>query len=39
MNQLGDESFASPAIVGGQIFLRVADSSGDKRQEYLYCIE
>ena len=37
-NQLENESFASPAICGGQIFLRVADKGDSKRQEYLYCI-
>lgn len=36
-NQLGNESFASPALSGGQIFLRVANSSG-KREEFLYCL-
>lgn len=36
-NQVGNDSFASPAICGGQVFLRVADSQGGKRQEYLYC--
>ncbi len=38
VNRLGDESFASPAICNGRIYLRVADTSGSKRQEYLYCI-
>ncbi len=37
-NQLGDEAFASPVICGGQIFLRVADSSSGSRREMLYCI-
>lgn len=36
-NQLGDESFPSPAVCGGQIFLRVAHMSGRGRQEMLYC--
>jgi outer membrane protein assembly factor BamB len=36
-NQIGNDSFASPAICGGQIFVRVAQSSGTGRQEYLYC--
>ncbi len=36
-NQLGDEGFASPAVVGGQMFVRTATSSGGKRQEWLYC--
>ncbi|MBX3422111.1 MAG: PQQ-binding-like beta-propeller repeat protein [Pirellulaceae bacterium] len=34
-NKIGDEAFASPAICGGQIFLRVAKHEGDVRQEYL----
>jgi hypothetical protein len=37
-NQLGDEAFASPAVSGNQLFLRVAAHVGDSRQEYLYCI-
>jgi outer membrane protein assembly factor BamB len=36
-NQLGDESFASPAVCGGKIYIRSASGSGAKRQEYLYC--
>jgi outer membrane protein assembly factor BamB len=36
-NQIGESSFASPAICGGQIFLRVAGYSGNSRQETLYC--
>ena len=38
-NQLGSEAFATPTICGGQIFLRVADVVGDRRQETLYCIQ
>jgi outer membrane protein assembly factor BamB len=38
-NQLGDESFASPAAVGNQLFLRVASTTGGRRQEMLYCIQ
>jgi outer membrane protein assembly factor BamB len=34
-NQIGDESFASPAICGNQIFLRVAKNENGKRQEYM----
>lgn len=34
-NQIGDEAFASPAICGGQVFLRVAKNNGDQRQEFL----
>ena len=37
-NQLGDEAFASPAIVGNQIFLRTATGSGGNRREFLYCL-
>lgn len=36
-NQIGNDSFASPAICGGQIFLRVAQRTDDARQEWLYC--
>jgi outer membrane protein assembly factor BamB len=36
-NQVGTDSFPSPAICGGQIFLRVGQTTGGKRQEYLYC--
>ena len=36
-NQIGSDSFPSPAICGGQIFLRVGTSSGGSRQEMLYC--
>ena len=37
-NQLGDSVFASPAICGDRIYIRVAKQDGDARQEYLYCI-
>jgi outer membrane protein assembly factor BamB len=37
-NQLGDEALASPAICGGEIFLRHAKTGGGTRQEYLWCI-
>lgn len=36
-NQVGTDAFPSPAICGGQIFLRVGDGSGRERQEWLYC--
>lgn len=36
-NKLGDEAFASPAICGGRIYLRVA-THGESRQELLYCL-
>ncbi len=35
--KIGDAIFASPVICGGQIFLRVADFTGDKRSERLVC--
>ena len=37
-NKLDDEGFASPAIVGSQIFWRTAKMVNGKRQELLYCI-
>jgi hypothetical protein len=36
-NQIEVESFASPAVAGGQLFLRVASGSGAGRKETLYC--
>ncbi len=35
--KIADAIFASPAICGGEIFLRVADFQGDKRSERLVC--
>ena len=37
-NQLGDEAFPSPAIVGNQIFIRTATGKGGGRREVLYCL-
>lgn len=37
-NQTGTESFASPAISRGQLFLRVADNSQGPKQDWIYCI-
>ena len=37
-NKLGDEAFATPAICGGRIYTRVAEKSGGRRQEMLYCL-
>lgn len=37
-NQLGTDSFASPAVAGGQLFLRVGQGEGAGRKELLYCI-
>jgi outer membrane protein assembly factor BamB len=36
-NQPGSDSFASPAICGGQIFLRIGQGQGQDRQEFLHC--
>jgi outer membrane protein assembly factor BamB len=35
--QLGDEGFATPVFVGGEVFVRTAEQ-GRERTEYLYCI-
>lgn len=37
-SRLGDEAFATPAICGGRIYLRVAHDTDNGRQEMLYCI-
>ncbi len=37
-NQLGDEMFASLAVVEDRLLMRVADSSSGSRQEFLYCL-
>ena len=37
-NKLGSEGFATPAIAGNRIYLRVATRASGGRQEYLYCI-
>ena len=37
-NKLGNDNFASPAVCGSQIFLRVAFREKGKRTEVLYCI-
>lgn len=36
-NQVGTDSFPSPAICGGQVFLRVGHGQGANRKEMLYC--
>jgi hypothetical protein len=36
-NQLGDEAYATPAICGNRIYLRVA-KQGEEREEFLYCV-
>ena len=38
LNRLGDESFATPAICGDRIFLRVASTRDGTRQERLVCV-
>ncbi len=37
-NRLGNSAFASPAVSGDRLLVRVADGVGDQRQEMLYCI-
>lgn len=37
-NQLGEEAFATPTIVGGRIYARVASFAGQDRRETLYCL-
>lgn len=37
-NQLGTEGFASPAVSGDRLFLRVAEEGRNGRSETLYCI-
>lgn len=37
-NQLGEEAFATPTIVGGRIYMRVASTVDGNRQEMLYCL-
>ncbi|HET6425343.1 MAG TPA: PQQ-binding-like beta-propeller repeat protein [Planctomycetaceae bacterium] len=36
-NEVGTDSFPSPAVAGQQLFLRVGQGSGRDRQEWLYC--
>lgn len=36
--KLGDEAFATPAIVGNRMYMRVARNEGTSRQEYLLAI-
>lgn len=38
-NRVGDSAFASPAVVGNRILLRVGEREGGGLQEYLYCFE
>ncbi len=37
-NRLGDDAYASPAVAGGQIFLRIGVGKGTDRREQLVCI-
>lgn len=37
-NNLGAEVFASPAICGGEIFMRVSQGKPGEFQDYVYCI-
>lgn len=37
-NQLGQESFATPAICGGRIYQRVAFTEDNQRREVLFCL-
>ncbi|MEM1295303.1 MAG: PQQ-binding-like beta-propeller repeat protein [Verrucomicrobiota bacterium] len=37
-NQLGDESFATPAVCDSRVYHRVATYEGENRQEWLYCL-
>jgi outer membrane protein assembly factor BamB len=38
VNQLGDEGFATMAIVDGRIYYRTASGTGGQRKETLYCL-
>ena len=37
-NKLGDEVYATPAICGSRIYMRVVERAGGTRQEMLYCL-
>lgn len=37
-SRLGDECFATPAICDSRLYHRVARTTGDVRQEFLYCL-
>lgn len=37
-NHLGDDTYASPAICGGRIYLRVGRQVDGRREETLYCL-
>lgn len=38
-NRIGDSAFASPAVVGNRIYLRVGERATGRMQEYVYCFE
>jgi len=37
-NDLGDQVYATPTIIGGRIYMRVAEEAEGRRQEFLYCL-
>jgi outer membrane protein assembly factor BamB len=37
-NRLGDETFSTPSICGGRVYLRIAQKVDGKRQEFLCCL-
>jgi outer membrane protein assembly factor BamB len=37
-SKLGDEVFATPAICGGRVYMRIAQKVEGRRQELLYCL-
>jgi outer membrane protein assembly factor BamB len=37
-NELGEDVYATPAVCGGRIYMRVAKRDGEKRLEWLYCL-
>ena len=37
-NRVGNEAFASPAVAGNKLLLRIAEGRQSNRQEYLLCI-
>jgi outer membrane protein assembly factor BamB len=37
-SRLGDEVYATPAICGGRVYMRVVERDGEGRQEVVYCL-
>ena len=37
-NKLGDSSLSTATICGSRVYMRVAHSESDQRQEYVYCL-